>query len=294
MKNGYFAALDPFQPYSSQSVYSLGWHNLALNGQWVPAHGGSQIGTSTEFFRFPSKNMAIVFAANTQGVNGPLFIQRLYELLTDEPWEIPVYAKDRASQAFYDGLNSAFDYGAAWFDRRQMPYSNDPGELAKAFKYFNQALNLSSLQSNDQAARKAINDGLHPVADAAFLKVGSFIAAKLREKHGSERERVYHTMGALPFFADYIKLYQSQPDFPKDLRFNEAFEKVIAKWNEDWTRTWNDYTQHLAITTVSDIDALGQKLKQLFDGAEVYPNFVWGLRNASFQSGNGVKAAKLN
>jgi len=101
-------------------------------------------------------------------------------------------------------------------------------------------------------------------------------------------------MGALPCFADYIKLYQSQPNFPKELRFNEAFEKVIAKWNEDWIRTWNDYTQHLTITTPSDIDALGQKLKQLFDGAEVYPNFVWELRNASFQSGNGVKAAKLN
>src|SRR5262249_37134543 len=110
MKNGYFAALDPFQPYRSQVVYSLGWHNLALNGQWVPAHGGGQIGTSTEFFRFPSKNMAIVFATNTGGVYGPLFVQRLYEVLTDEPWEIPVYTKDRASQTFYDGLNSAFGY----------------------------------------------------------------------------------------------------------------------------------------------------------------------------------------
>jgi CubicO group peptidase (beta-lactamase class C family) len=292
MKNGYFAALDP--PYRGKSIYSLGWHNLALNGQWVLAHGGGQIGTTTEFYRFPSKNMAIAFAANTHGVYGPLFIQRLYELLTDEPWEIPVYAKDRAGQVFYDGLDSAFDYGAAWFDRRRKPFTDDPQEMAKAFKYFNQALNLGSLQSNDQAALKAITDGLHPVADAAFLKVGSFIAAKLREKRGAEREMVYHTMGALPFFADYINLYQSQPNFPKELRFNEAFEKLIAKWNEDWNRTWNDYTQHLTITTTSDIDALGQKLKQLFAGAEVYPNFVWALRNASFQPGNGMKAAKLN
>jgi CubicO group peptidase (beta-lactamase class C family) len=292
MKNRYFASIEP--PYHGKSIYTLGWHNLALNGQWVPGHGGSQIGTSTDFQRFPSKNMAIAFAANTEGVYSPLFIHRLYELLTDEPWEIPVYAKDRAGQAFYDGLDSAFDYGAAWFDRRRKPFTDDPQEMAKAFKYFNQALNPGSLQSNDQAALKAITDGLHPVADAAFIKVGSFLAAKLREKHGAEREKVYQTMGALPFFADYINLYQSQPNFPKEMRFNEAFEKLIAKWNEDWTRTWNDYTQHLTITPASDIDALGQKLKKLFDGAEVYPNFVWALRNASFQSGNGVKAAKLN
>jgi tetratricopeptide (TPR) repeat protein len=239
--------------------------------------------------------MAIAIGANTQGVSTQLFIQRLYELLTDEPWEIPVYANDRAGQALYDGLNSAFGYGAAWFDRRRKPFTDDPQELAKAFKYFNQALNLGSLQSNDQAPLKDINDGRHPVAGVAFIKVGSFIAAKLREKHGAEHEKVYHTMGALSFFADYIKLYQSQPNFPKELRFNESFEKLIAKWNEDWTRTWNDYTQHLTITTASDIDVLGQKLKQLFAGAEVYPNFVWALRNASFQSGgNGVKVAKLN
>jgi len=293
MKNGYFASLDP--PYRGKSIYTLGWHNLALNGQWVTAHGGGQIGTSTEFYRFPSKNMAVAFAANTHDVYGPLFIQRLYELLTDEPWEIPAYAKDRASQTFYDGLNSAFDYGAAWFDRRRKPYTDDPQELAKAFKYFNGAVNLGSLQSNDQVALKAITDGLHPVADAAFLKVGSFIAAKLREKHGAEREKVYHTMGALPFFADYIKLYQSQPDFPKELRFNEAFEKLIAKWNEDWARTWNDYTRHLTITTASDIEALAEQLKKLFAGADVYPNFTWQLRSASLQPGaNGAKAAKLN
>src|SRR5262249_55865746 len=94
MKNGRYA----------DQNYALGWWNSTLNGQWVPAHGGSQIGTSTDFYRFPSKNMAIAFGANTQGVSTQLFIQRLYELLTDEPWEIPVYAKDRAGQAFYDGL----------------------------------------------------------------------------------------------------------------------------------------------------------------------------------------------
>jgi hypothetical protein len=54
------------------------------------------------------------------------------------------------------------------------------------------------------------------------------MAAKLHENYGAERFKIHHTMGAISFFTDYIKLYQSQPNFPKELRFNEAFEKVIT------------------------------------------------------------------
>jgi CubicO group peptidase (beta-lactamase class C family) len=263
LKNGRYAALD----------YVLGWWNLALNGQWSPWHGGAQIGTSALFYRFPSKNMAIAFAVNTHDAYPP-FIERLYELLTDEPWEIPVYTKDQASRAFYDGLKALFNYGGAWFDRRREPFTNDPQELSKAFDYFNRAVNLGSLQSNYQAAFKAIDDGLHPVAGSAFIKVGAFMAAKLHEKYGAERDKIYHTIGAIRFFADYIKLYQSQPNFPKELRFNEAFEKLIAKWDEDWTRTWTDETRSLKITDQSDFDAIGRRLKPLFANAEVRPNFI--------------------
>jgi CubicO group peptidase (beta-lactamase class C family) len=311
LKNGRYAAHD----------YVLGWWNMALNGEWVPWHGGEQIGTSTLLFRFPAKNMAIAFAVNTHNAYPP-FIERLYELLTDEPWEIPVNTKDQASQTFYQALRGIFIYGGALFDRRREPFTNDPQELIKAFDYFNRTVNLGSLQSNYQTkidaladgfhpvtgsttntpqelirafdsyndalnlssrpsnyqtAIKAIADGFQPVTGAAFIKVGSFMSAKLREKYGAEREKVYHTMGAIPFFADYIRLYQSQPNFPQGLRFNEAFEKVITKWNEDWTRTWKDYTRNLQITPESDFDEIGRKLQPLFANAEVYPYFIDSL-----------------
>ena len=281
LKNGRYAALD----------YLLGWWYLALNGQWSPWHGGAQTGTSTMLYRFPSKNMAIAFAANTHDAYPPL-VERLYELLTGELWVIPVYTRDQAGQAFYNGLKSVFDYGGARFDRRREPFTNDPQELLKAFEYVNRTVNLGSLQSDYQTAFKAIDEGLHPVAGSAFLKVGSFMAAKLHEKYGAEGYRIYHRMGAISFFADYIKLYQSQPKFPKELRFNEAFEKLIAKWNADWTRTWNDYTRTLKITADSDFNEIGRQLKPLFANAEVYPDFLDPL--LSNQSGDaGVKTAKL-
>ncbi|MCI0661064.1 MAG: beta-lactamase family protein, partial [Acidobacteria bacterium] len=263
LKNGRYSARD----------YVLGWLNRELNGQWVPWHGGAQIGTSTVFYRFPSKNMAIAVAVNTHDAY-PQLQRQLYELLTEEPWEIPVRTKDKASEAFYLGLKYVFDYGGAWFDRRREPITGDPEEMIKAFDYFNRAVNLASLQSNYQTTTKLIADGFHPVAGLVCTKVGSFMAAKLHEKYGAEREKVYHKMGAISFFADYIKLYQSQPNYPNGLRFNEAFEKAIMKWNGDWTRTWNDYTRNLKITPESDFDEIGRKLKPLFANAEVYPDFI--------------------
>src|SRR5262249_16756073 len=162
----------------------------AMKGLWIPNHGGGQIGTSAGLMRFPSKNMAIVFAANTEGADGLFYTKRLFELLTDEPWMIQLYAKDRAGQALYNGLRTVFNYGGAWFDRRREPFTNDPQELIKAFNYFNRAVNLSSLHSSYEKTLKAIDDGPHPVADSAFFKVGSFVAAKLREKYGVEREKI--------------------------------------------------------------------------------------------------------
>jgi CubicO group peptidase (beta-lactamase class C family)/tetratricopeptide (TPR) repeat protein len=287
LKDGRYADADREGHY-----YSLGWHINGMQGGWYASHGGGQIGTATAFLRFPSKNMAIAFATNTHGVYDQLFIRRLYELVTDEPWEIPVYTKDQASRALYDGLKIAFNFGGAWFDKRREPFTNDPQELSKAFEYFNRAVNLGSLQSNYQATRTAIDDGIHPVADSAFFKVGSFIAAKLREKHGAERDKTHRTMGAISFFADYIKLYQSQSNIPKEHRFNEAFEKIITKWNEDWTRTWNDYTRNLNITAESDFDEIGKILKPLFATAEVYPNFIGPLL-ANQKGVPGLKAIKL-
>ncbi|MCI0666382.1 MAG: tetratricopeptide repeat protein, partial [Acidobacteria bacterium] len=140
--------------------------------------------------------------------------------------------------------------------------------------------------------RKAIDDGRHPVVEVPFIKVGSYMAMKLREKYGAEHCRRYSQAGAIPFFADYLELYKADPKFPREMRFDEAFERMIARWNQDWTRTWNDHTQHLKITAESDFNAIGEKLKPLFANAEVYPNFIDQLL-ANQDGIPALKAGKL-
>src|SRR5262245_9267848 len=99
-------------------------------------------------------------------------------------------------------------------------------------------------------------------------------------------------MGEIAFLADYVELDQADAKYSKELRFSEACEKLIAKWNQDWSRVWNDETRHIAITPWSDLDAAGEILKRNFTGADVLPNYIdslMGIRDAQ----QSVKATKL-
>ena len=118
------------------------------------------------------------------------------------------------------------------------------------------------------------------------------IAARLKEKHGAPGYQKYYTAGAIPFFADYVRLYKSDTKIPKELRFTSSFEKLIERWEADWARTWNDYTRRLVITPATDFDAVGARLRREFAGAEVYPDFTGEIQ--PIQSGVvALKSGKL-
>jgi CubicO group peptidase (beta-lactamase class C family) len=270
--------------------YALGWMVFPINGQAAIWSDGAQIGSNTALLRVPSQNLAIAFACNLQDVDRISYIKRLYEIITDEPMANFVFTRNKVDQTFYKGLSDTFDYGSLYLERNRRPLSANAKEVAKAFAYFNSMVDRRTLQSNYQATLKAVNDGRHPVADLAFIKVGSYMAMKLGEKHGAARAGVYHTIGAPAFFDDYIKLYKSNRKHPRELRFKKPFEEIIARWNRDWTRTWNEETRQLSITPASNFDEIGERLKTSFAGAEVYPDFLEQLLGIKPPS---LKAVKL-
>jgi CubicO group peptidase (beta-lactamase class C family)/tetratricopeptide (TPR) repeat protein len=271
--------------------YTSGWLVFPINGQMAIWSDGGQIGTNTAIIRIPSKNLAIAFACNLQDIDRMPYIRRLYELITSEPNAIPVSTRNKFDDAFYAGLNDTFNYGSLHFDRSRQPFSADPRELAKAFAYFNRTVDRVALQTNYQATVKAISDGRHPVADAAFIKVGSYMAMKLAEKDPA-RAAVYHTRGAPAFFDDYIKLYKANRKFPKELQFKKPFEQTVTKWNQDWTRTWNELTRKLTTATELDLVESGEQLKKSFAGAELYPDLLDPLLRIK-QGPASWKAVKL-
>lgn len=69
-------------------------------------------------------------------------------------------------------------------------------------------------------------------------------------------------------------MYKANPSHPAKLRFSEAFENLVARWNRDWTKTWNDYTRRFTYTAGADLKNIENNLSKLFAGADAYPNLI--------------------
>lgn len=293
-KGGRYVGLDDGAWY-----YTLGWLVFPVNGQTVFYNDGGQTGTNTMVLHIPSKDLTIAFACNLMTIDRMPYVKALYQAITDESWDISVYTKDTLDDAIYRGMNSTFNYGWLHLERGRNPSVKEAADTPKAFAYFNRTVNRDSLQKDFDKTVAAISDGRHPVADLAFIKVGSQMAQALKKKYPRERIQSYHLTGAIPFFADYIRMYKADSRYPADLRFNESFENLVERWDRDWARTWNDYTRRFDFTAGSDLNNIEQNLTPLFKGAEVYPNLINQLLDlrqsfeAKKDSESGRKAASI-
>jgi CubicO group peptidase (beta-lactamase class C family) len=291
------------KPYTSKSgrytglgdgdtYYTLGWMVMPVNGSLTLHAQGSQKGTDAYLYYFPEKRLAIAACSNIQFAPTQRYVRRLYELVTGEPWEVKVYTRERADAPVALALNTAFNYGGLDFERRGRPATSDAKELAEAFSFFNSTASREAARRDFAGTSKRIRDARHPAGGTRLVALGSYMAARLKERNGAAGLGRYHTGGAIPFFADYVRLYKSDPKTPKSLRFTPEFERLIARWDADWARTWNDYTRRLTIAPDTDFDAVGARLRKEFAGAEVYPDFTGHIQ--PIQQGRAVfKAQKL-
>jgi CubicO group peptidase (beta-lactamase class C family) len=286
-KSGRYTGLGDGDEY-----YALGWIVKPVNGSFSVHNEGSQKGTATAVIYFPEKRLAIAAAANLEFADTYRYIRRLYETLTGESWDARVYTRDRADAPIALALNSAFNYGNIYFEQHRRPHTSDPKELADAFAFFNATASRESARADFEGVSKRIRDARHPVGGLHLVKLGSYMASRLKEKGGAAGFGKYYVAGAMPFFADYVRLYKSDSSIPKALRFTPEFEKRIARWDADWARTWNDYTRALFIEPGTDFDVVGARLRKEFAGAEVYPDYTSSLQPIQ-QGLAALKAHKL-
>jgi CubicO group peptidase (beta-lactamase class C family)/Flp pilus assembly protein TadD len=250
------------------TAYGMGWWTDSTNGHFVVTHGGSQNETQTALIVLPRRNFAIAVAMNFENATPYPYTEKLFELIFDEPWSIDVYAKNEKDKILLKGMDAAFDYGMRYFEQYDNPLTSDPRELGEAFAYFR---DISKLPAADAAAR--VSNGRHPEANQAFVKMASYMAAKLRASKGTRFDEYYRT-GAIALFADYVDWYKRTSNHPAELRFDETFEKQVTAWDADWTRSWNDSVRRLEISEASDLKQLTALLRNSFKGASVYPNFA--------------------
>lgn len=271
--------------------YTLGWMVLPVNGSYVLHAAGSQKGTETILYYFPERRLTIAVATNLQFAPTGKYARRLFELVTGDAWEARVYTRERLDAPVALALNNAYNYGALNFEERHAPSTNDAKELADAFAFFSSNVTREAARTDFQSASQRIRDARHPAGKQALIKLGSYMAARLKERNGAAGLDKYHRGGAIPFFADYVRLYKADSSVPKQLRFTPAFEKLIERWDADWSKTWNDYTRTLVITP-DNLDAVGERLRKDFAGAEVYPDYVSYLQPMQ-QGIVALKAPKL-
>lgn len=272
--------------------YALGWIVKPVNGSFAIHNEGSQKGTNTALIYFPEKRFAIAAACNLEFAPTYAYVERLYEIITGDAWDASIYTRERTDAPLARALDGAYNYGNIYFEQHKKPLASDAKELTEAFSFFNSRANRDALRSDFQMIAGQIRDARHPAGNQTFIKVGSYMSARLREKNGAAGFGKYYAAGAIPFFADYIRLYKSDATVPKAMRFTPAFEKLVERWDADWARTWNDYTRTLAITSGTDFDAVGARLRRDFAGAEVYPDFTSAIQ--PIQSGVvAFKSAKL-
>jgi CubicO group peptidase (beta-lactamase class C family) len=276
--------------------YGMGWRIVPVNGHFQAYHTGGQPETRTLLARFPTMNFAIALAYNLEGGNLHIYSHRLFQILFNEAWNMRVYTGNKEDDVLYRGVWDVFNYGLSYFDKYKKPLSSDYNDLKEAFNYFNKYVNPRTIHSNFRETYKKILDGRHPLARQAFVKVGSFIAQKLVEKFGKDKINYYHKMGAICFFNNYINLYKSQSSYPEEFKFSTLLEQKINVWHEDWKKTWNEYTRRLFIAPYYDLNIIIKKLKRIFSGTKVYPNFTQQFGNTIkyfYLTGNKEKALEI-
>lgn len=272
--------------------YGMGWAVKPVNGRFHVYHTGGQPETRTLLVHFPEENFYIALAYNLEGANLHVYTHRLFQLIMDESWDMGVYTGNKIDDAIFNAFDDIFNFGMAYFDRYGKPLTTDQKELNEAFDYFNKCVYRDSLSSNYKKFVQKIQDGRHPVAKQAFVKIGSYMAAKLQEKFGQQGIEKYHQQGAISFFNDYLKI----SNLPNEFNLSNQTKKTIAEWNQDWEKTCNDFTRRLVIAPFSDFDQIGRQLKKMFSVAKVYPNFSRDLANATsyfYLNGNPEKASKI-
>jgi tetratricopeptide (TPR) repeat protein len=261
--------------------YGLGWAVRPWNGHFAVDHGGSQPETRTHLLIFPGEGFAAAIACNLEGADLMPYLQRLADLVLDEEGSLSAYTPVRSRQPVYKAVSATYDYGLSRYAWSGSPLTMDRDEIKDAFDYFNESVDLKSLEKDFDKARKKIGGGIHPSSKQAFTRVGSYMAWALAEEGGAEALRAYNRTGPIAFFSDYIRLSAAGSAPKRHPRFSEEFSALLAEWERDWPRTHTEEVRRLVVTPGADFETLLPRLRETFAGASIFPDLGPDLERAA-------------
>ena len=263
--------------------YGMGWETTPYSGRYMLVHSGGQQETRTLLYIVPAQRLAVAVAVNFEGSNPGVYVDRLFQLVTGTPVDMNAYSADKSETAASEAINLAFDYGLAFFERNQKPFTTNDSELAEAFTIFTTLADAEAFKANPQEALTKIRQGVHPSAKQAFTKVGSYMAQRLRGKNGPRALDSYSVSGAFAFFQDYIALTKTDATIPPEMRFKTNFETTVADLAKDWEKSNSEYVRQLWLTPDVNLDELAKNLRLSFTATSVYPTLVNDFFNVTRQ-----------
>ena len=245
----------------SITEYGMGWGVDFIQGFWNVSHGGGQQGTSTYLLRFPGEKFAVAVMCNEEGQNTSRYAYLVSALILGA---FP-YRMEAPSQDGFWRLRLTFLVGLGNYSKFGTTFAADAEDLEASFTYFN------NLDPKARNFRQKINDGAGLSTGAPLIKVGTYMAEKIKERQGEGKLDELRRNGPIPFFKAYIDLYQSDDSLPGKYKFTEDFEGMVGEWYSSHQKTWDDKTRKYFLIPLEDLGKYIDEIKAKFKGEMVYP-----------------------
>jgi tetratricopeptide (TPR) repeat protein len=175
------------------------------------------------------------------------------------------YRMETPSQDALRRLRLTFLVGLGYHSKFGMTFAVDDEDLKESFVYFN------TLDPEAKDFRQKINDGVQLFTGAPLVKVGTYMAEKIKEHHGEKKLAELRQDGAIPFFKIYIELYNNDNSIPEEHTFTEDFEKILEEWHSSYQKTWTQETRRYFHIPLVDFGKYIDDIKAKFRGEIVYP-----------------------
>jgi len=241
--------------------YGMGWGVDFIQGFWNVGHGGGQQGTSTHLLRFPGERFAVAVMCNEEGQNTSRYAYLISALIIGA---YP-YRMETPSQDDFRRLRLTFLVGLGYQSKFGTTFAVDGEDLKESFAYFNK------LDPKAENIRQQINDGVQLFTGAPLIKVGTYMAEKIKERHGEGRLDELRQNGSIPFFKTYIDLYKSEDSFPEEHTFTRDLESTVEEWHSSHQKTWTEETRKYYLIPLVDFGKYIDDIKAKFKGEIVYP-----------------------
>jgi CubicO group peptidase (beta-lactamase class C family) len=249
--------------------YGMGWSIDFIQGFWNVSHGGGQQGTSTHLLRFPGEKFAVAVTCNEEGQNTSRYSHLISGLILGA---FP-YRMEAPSQDDFWRLRLTFLVGSGYHNKFDTTFAADDEDLKESFAYFNR------LDPKAKNYRRKIDEGADLFSGAPLIKVGTYMAEKIKERYGEGELAELRRNGSIPFFKTYIDLYKSDDSFLGEYKFTEDFVRMVEEWHRSYQKTWSEETRKYFLIPLVDMGKYIDDIKDKFKGEVVYPRL-----NAHFNS----------